>query len=68
MPGDLAAPVDVDDGGAVGRALVGLRALARRVDRARIRRAAGLLQQGLVEHRRAEKLYALTPKGEARIR
>ncbi len=25
------------------------------------------LKAGLIEHRRAEKLYALTPKGEARI-
>jgi hypothetical protein len=26
------------------------------------------IKAGLIEHRRAEKLYALTPKGEARIR
>lgn len=26
------------------------------------------LKEGLLEHRPAEKLYALTPKGEARIR
>lgn len=26
------------------------------------------VKEGLVEHRRAEKLYALTSKGEARIR
>ncbi|MBX3738619.1 MAG: hypothetical protein KF715_18135 [Candidatus Didemnitutus sp.] len=28
---------------------------------------AAWLKAGLIEHRRAEKLYALTPKGEARI-
>lgn len=26
------------------------------------------IKEGLLEHRRAEKLYVLTPKGEARIR
>lgn len=26
------------------------------------------IKEGLIEHRRPEKLYALTPKGEARIR
>jgi DNA-binding PadR family transcriptional regulator len=26
------------------------------------------IKEGLLGHRRAEKLYALTPKGEARIR
>ena len=26
------------------------------------------IKEGLLEHRRAEKSYALTPKGEARIR
>ncbi len=26
------------------------------------------IKEGLLAHRRAEKLYALTPKGEARIR
>ncbi len=25
------------------------------------------IKEGLIEHRRAEKFYALTPKGEARI-
>lgn len=29
---------------------------------------AAWIKEGLIEHRRAEKLYALTPKGEARIR
>lgn len=29
---------------------------------------AAWIKEGLVEHRRAEKLYALTAKGEARIR
>ena len=29
---------------------------------------AAWIKEGLVEHRIAEKLYALTPKGEARIR
>ena len=29
---------------------------------------AAWLKEGLVEHRRAEKIYALTPKGEARVR
>ncbi|MDI1247938.1 MAG: hypothetical protein PSV13_03560 [Lacunisphaera sp.] len=29
---------------------------------------AAWLKAGLIEHRRAEKLYALTPKGENRIR
>lgn len=29
---------------------------------------AAWIKEGLVEHRRAEKIYALTPKGEARIR
>ncbi len=28
---------------------------------------AAWIKEGLIEHRRAEKLYALTPKGEARI-
>jgi hypothetical protein len=26
------------------------------------------IKEGLIEHRRAEKLYALTPKGENRIK
>lgn len=38
---------------------------ARTVDRKLI---AAWLKEGLIEHRRAEKLYALTPKGENRIR
>jgi hypothetical protein len=38
---------------------------ARTVDKQLI---AAWLKEGLIEHRRAEKLYALTPKGEARIR
>lgn len=29
---------------------------------------AAWIKEGLIEHRRAEKLYALTPKGENRIR
>lgn len=29
---------------------------------------AAWIAEGLIEHRRAEQLYALTPKGEARIR
>jgi len=29
---------------------------------------AAWIKEGLLEHRRAEKFYALTPKGEARIR
>ncbi len=29
---------------------------------------AAWIKAGLLEHRRAEKLYALTPKGEARIK
>ena len=29
---------------------------------------AAWIKEGLIEHRRAEKLYALTPKGEARIK
>ena len=29
---------------------------------------AAWIKEGLIEHRRTEKLYALTPKGEARIR
>ncbi len=37
---------------------------ARTVDRKLI---AAWLKEGLIEHRRAEKLYALTPKGENRI-
>lgn len=28
---------------------------------------AAWIKAGLIEHRRAEKVYALTPKGEARI-
>ncbi len=38
---------------------------ARTVDKKLL---AAWLKEGLIEHRRAEKLYALTPKGEARIR
>ena len=29
---------------------------------------AAWIKEGLLDHRRAEKTYALTPKGEARIR
>ncbi len=29
---------------------------------------AAWIKEGLIEHRRADKLYALTPKGEARIK
>lgn len=29
---------------------------------------AAWIKEGLIEHRRVEKLYALTPKGENRIR
>ena len=29
---------------------------------------AAWIKEGLIEHRRAEKLYVLTPKGESRIR
>jgi hypothetical protein len=29
---------------------------------------AAWIKEGLIEHRRSEKLYALTPKGEARIK
>ncbi|MBA4137798.1 MAG: hypothetical protein C0518_10820 [Opitutus sp.] len=29
---------------------------------------AAWIAEGLIEHRHAEKLYALTPKGEARIK
>lgn len=28
---------------------------------------ASWIKEGLVEHRRAEKVYSLTPKGEARL-
>ena len=38
---------------------------ARTVDKKQL---AAWIKEGLIEHRRAEKLYALTPKGEARIR
>lgn len=38
---------------------------ARTVDKKQL---AVWIKEGLIEHRRAEKLYALTPKGEARIR
>jgi DNA-binding PadR family transcriptional regulator len=37
---------------------------ARTVDKKLL---AAWIKEGLLEHRRAEKLYALTPKGEARI-
>ena len=37
---------------------------ARTVDKKLL---AAWLKEGLIAHRRAEKLYALTPKGEARI-
>jgi hypothetical protein len=37
---------------------------ARTVDKQLL---AAWIKEGLIEHRRAEKLYALTPKGEARI-
>lgn len=37
---------------------------ARTVDKKQL---AAWIKEGLIEHRRAEKLYALTPKGEARI-
>lgn len=37
---------------------------ARTVDKKLL---AAWLKQGLIEHRHSEKLYALTPKGEARI-
>jgi hypothetical protein len=38
---------------------------ARTVDKKLL---AAWIKDGLLEQRRAEKLYALTPKGEARIR
>lgn len=38
---------------------------ARTVDKKLL---AAWIKEGLLEHRRAEKLYALTPKGEAQIR
>ncbi len=38
---------------------------ARTVDKKLL---ASWIKEGLVEHRRTEKLYALTSKGEARIR
>jgi hypothetical protein len=38
---------------------------ARTVDKKLL---AAWIKEGLLEHRRAEKLYALTPKGESRIR
>jgi hypothetical protein len=38
---------------------------ARTVDKKLL---AAWLKEGLVEHHRAEKLYALTPKGENRIK
>lgn len=38
---------------------------ARTVDKKLL---AAWLKEGLIEHHRAEKAYALTPKGEARIR
>jgi hypothetical protein len=38
---------------------------ARTVDKKQL---AAWIKEGLIEHRRAEKLYALTPKGENRIR
>lgn len=37
---------------------------ARTVDKKQL---AAWIKEGLVAHRRADKLYALTPKGEARI-
>lgn len=37
---------------------------ARTVDKKQL---AAWIKEGLIEHRRAEKLYALTPKGENRI-
>jgi len=37
---------------------------ARTVDKQQL---AAWLKAGLIEHRRAEKAYALTPKGEKRI-
>jgi hypothetical protein len=37
---------------------------ARTVDKQQL---AAWIKEGLVEHRRAEKCYALTPKGESRI-
>lgn len=38
---------------------------ARTVDKKQL---AGWIKEGLIEHRRSEKLYALTAKGEARIK
>ena len=38
---------------------------ARTVDKKLL---AAWIKEGLIAHRRAENLYALTPKGEARIR
>ena len=38
---------------------------ARTVERKQL---AAWIKEGLIEHRRAEKLYALTPKGENRIK
>jgi hypothetical protein len=38
---------------------------ARTVDKKQL---AAWIKEGLIEHRRGEKLYALTPKGENRIR
>jgi DNA-binding PadR family transcriptional regulator len=37
---------------------------ARTVDKKQL---TAWIKEGLIEHRRAEKLYALTAKGEARI-
>jgi hypothetical protein len=38
---------------------------ARTVDKKQL---AAWIEEGLIEHRRTEKLYALTPKGENRIK
>jgi hypothetical protein len=38
---------------------------ARTVDRKQL---AAWIKEGLIEHRRTEKCYALTPKGENRIK